>query len=257
MHANHAKITTFPLDDPDNCLYSHDVIERARELGLYKGKDEHFNFQKAYDGGKGADDIRYEEARVFDVYSRLSPDPHTFYEKYIDYAMGRNLDNVMPIWIEPEKKVSLEDVIERMSSHYEDSSLEYGFDVGGGIYSAPYRPKPNSWTYEGNTYVNERSIAVEKTALSFIAVIRGWMPAPLKAIVWVGCDDSSTSPRYPVYACSTSGSSNYIGKGPQDGVTSPILKFDWDQAFWIQNLVRRSQVTTLFNHVAMCPTPIP
>jgi dipeptidase len=135
--------------------------------------------------------------------------------------MGYNLDNVMPIWIKPKNKVSLKVVIERMASHYEGSILEYGFDVGGGLYSAPYRPKPNSWTYHGHTYVNERSIAVEKTAICY----------------WFGVDDSSTSPRYPVYACSTAASSNYFGRGPQDGETSPILKFDWNQAFWIQNLV--------------------
>jgi dipeptidase len=238
VHANHAKITTFPLNDPENCVYSKDVISLARKLGLYHGRDADFNFQAAYDGEKNSDDIRYEEARVFDVYSRLSPDPNKFYQKYIDYAMGHNLDNEMPIWIKPKTKVSLEVVIERMGSHYEDSTLEYGFDVGGGLYSAPYRPKPNSWTYENNTYVNERSIAVEKTALCFVSVIRSWMPPPLKTIVWFGADDSSTSPRYPVYACSAAASSNYIGKGPQDGETSPMMRFDWDKAFWIQNLVR-------------------
>jgi dipeptidase len=210
---------------------------------LYHGKDEDFNFQAAYDGEKGPEVIRYEEARVIDVYSRLSSDPNAFYQKYIDYAVGHNLDNVMPIWIKPKDKVSLEVVIERMASHYEGTTLEYGFDVGGGLYSAPYRPKPNSWTYDGHTYVNERSIAVEKTALCFISVIRSWMPPPLKTIVWFGVDDSSTSPRYPVYACSTVVSSNYIGLGPQDGETSPMMKFDWDQAFWVQNLV--SAVNTI------------
>jgi len=217
VHANHAKITTFPLNDPDNCVYSKDVITLARSLGLYHGKDEDFNFQAAYDGEKKPEDIRYDEARVFDVYSRLSSDSNAFYQKYIDYAMGYNLDNVMPIWIKPKNKVSLKVVIERMASHYEGSILEYGFDVGGGLYSAPYRPKPNSWTYHGHTYVNERSIAVEKTAICYLSVIRSWMPPPLKTILWFGVDDSSTSPRYPVYACSTAASSNYFGRGPQDG----------------------------------------
>jgi dipeptidase len=109
------------------------------------------------------------------------------------------------------------------------------------------RPKPNSWTYEGRTYVNDRSIAVEKTALCFVSVIRSWMPPPLKTIVWFGVDDSSTSPRYPVYACSTAVSSNYVGLGPQDGETSPMMKFDWDQAFWVQNLVSNDINLTLYS----------
>lgn len=32
-HANQARITQFPLDDPANCLYSPDVISFARERG--------------------------------------------------------------------------------------------------------------------------------------------------------------------------------------------------------------------------------
>ncbi len=33
-HANHPRITTFPKDDPENCLYAGDVIDFAREKGL-------------------------------------------------------------------------------------------------------------------------------------------------------------------------------------------------------------------------------
>ncbi len=47
-HANQARITTFPLDDPDNCLYSPDVISFAREMGYYEGPDAEFSFCDAY-----------------------------------------------------------------------------------------------------------------------------------------------------------------------------------------------------------------
>ena len=35
-HANLSRITTFPLDDPENWLYSPDVIRFAIEKGFYK-----------------------------------------------------------------------------------------------------------------------------------------------------------------------------------------------------------------------------
>jgi dipeptidase len=48
-HANQARITTFPLNDPENSLYSPDVISFARKIGLYEGSDENFSFSDVYD----------------------------------------------------------------------------------------------------------------------------------------------------------------------------------------------------------------
>ncbi|MEG1935285.1 MAG: C69 family dipeptidase, partial [Rikenellaceae bacterium] len=38
-HANQARITTFPLNDPENCIYAPDVISFARQQGYFNGKD--------------------------------------------------------------------------------------------------------------------------------------------------------------------------------------------------------------------------
>ncbi len=47
-HANFPRIHKFPLDDKENTLYSPDVIDFARKMGYYKGKDEDFSFSSAY-----------------------------------------------------------------------------------------------------------------------------------------------------------------------------------------------------------------
>ena len=47
-HANQARITTFPLNDKENCLYAEDVISFAREKGYFAGSDEEFSFCDAY-----------------------------------------------------------------------------------------------------------------------------------------------------------------------------------------------------------------
>ena len=47
-HANHSRIHRFPLDDPENCLYSPDVISFAREQKYFDGLNRDFSFSAAY-----------------------------------------------------------------------------------------------------------------------------------------------------------------------------------------------------------------
>ena len=47
-HANQARISTFPQNDPENCMYAPDVITFAREMGYFDGKDKDFSFCDAY-----------------------------------------------------------------------------------------------------------------------------------------------------------------------------------------------------------------
>jgi Peptidase family C69 len=109
--------------------------------------------------------------------------------------------------------------------------------VGAGLFASPYRPRPLEWEYDGVRYHNERNVATPKTGWNFIAQLRSWMPPPLAVVLWFACDDSSTAPRTPVYTSSTRLSSAYYGRGPQDGVVSPIMVWDPTKAFWIQNQV--------------------
>jgi Peptidase family C69 len=155
----------------------------------------------------------------------------------LEYALGHDVHHRMPLYIYPYKKLSVSDVMHLLTSHYEGTPLDSSVDVGAGLFESPYRPRPLVWTFNGTRYHNERSIATPKTGWSFVAQIRPWLPPPLAAIVWFACDDSSTAPRVPIYASSTSVAPAYAGQGPQDGVLSPILRLDMGKAFWIQNMV--------------------
>jgi dipeptidase len=234
-HANLPRITTIPRNDPDNCIYSEDVVDLAREWGLYDGTDEDFSFSDTFNPltPKMA---RFGDARVWALYSALSSD-EAFEESYLDYAMGRNLSKRMPLWIKPKMNVSLDDVRELMANHYEDTALDSRKDVASGIFEAPYRPRPLSWYYKGQPYVNERTVATATTGWNLIAQIRLFMPVELSTVLWFGVDDSSTSPRFPVYSSSTRLSSAYYGKGEQDGVLQPVMSLDMTKAFWVQNMV--------------------
>jgi dipeptidase len=129
------------------------------------------------------------------------------------------------------------DVAHAMNSHYEGTYLDSSTDVGGGLFESPYRPRPLVWQYQNKTYHNERNVATAKTGWNFIAQLRSWMPLELSALLWFAVDDSSTSPRVPVYGSSRIIAKPYAGQGSQDGVVTPILQFNVDQAFWVQNMV--------------------
>ena len=246
-HANHARIGSEFLYD-ETCDHSDDVIEFAIQTGLYKPSSpddfSDFSFSAVYDPKKTYE-MRYTDARVWDIYrSFMTPeDQKAFDVKYMSHVMGHDVHNkdVLPLFLmKPSKKVSLNDIRARMSSHYENTALEYGNDVGGGLFEMPYRPRPNSWKYQGKTYVNERSVAVPKTGWNFIAHLRSLDRVAhecLQTVFWFGADDCSTAPRIPVFPCAIGLSTHFYGLGSQQGHTSPIMHWDMDKAFWIQNMV--------------------
>jgi dipeptidase len=143
----------------------------------------------------------------------------------------------MPLFIQPYKKLSAFDVMNMMNSHYEGTDLDATRDVGAGLFGGPHRPRPLTWEFEGKTYFNERTIAIERTGWNFVAQLRPHMPRELSVLIWFAADDTSTSPRVPVYACSTKVAEPYAGKGTQDGVPAPMMKLDLTKAFWVQNMV--------------------
>ena len=107
-HANQARITTFPLNDPENCLYAPDVISLAREKGYFSGKDEEFSFADAYaplDFGA----MRGCDARVWSFFRMFATDM----DRYYDYAMGLNKDNRLPLWVKPVRKISPKQVFKK------------------------------------------------------------------------------------------------------------------------------------------------
>jgi dipeptidase len=237
-HANQARITTFPRDDPDTCLFAEDVVDMAVHYGLYPSNADpaDFSFSDIYDPVDfvGA---RQGEARVWSIFSKIADSSGAFEKKYVQYALGTDTSHRMPLYIRPYQKLSVTDVMHLMTSHYEGTPMDSSVDVGSGLFETPYRPRPLVWTYNASLYHNERSIATPKTGWSFVAQARPRMPPELSALLWFCVDDSSTAPRVPVYASSTRIASPYAGKGSQDGVVTPLLKFDLSKAFWVQNMV--------------------
>ena len=251
-HANQSRITTFPLDDPDNCLYSKDVITFARKMGWFDGKDEEFSFRDAYcplDFGG----LRGCEARVWSAFNILGKGKFVYenggslVEKdsydYVDYAMGHNPANNMPLWIKPAGKVSVKDVADVMRDHYEGTPMDMTQDIGAGGNALPYRWRPMGFTHDGKEYTNERAIATQQTAFWFVGQSRGNYPDVLGGIIWFGTDDAATSYVTPIYT-----NSEIVPECFREG-NGDMLTYSSTSSFWLNNRVANA-CYKMYNYMA-------
>lgn len=247
-HANQARITTFPLDDPENCLYADDVISFAKRKGLYEGKDKDFSFSDVYapvDFG-GA---RFCEIRVWSMFKDVNDDMM----KYFDYVKGNvshkkehkkntpitknnYASNRMPLWIKPDKKITLHQMMNFMRDHLEDTELDMRKDIGAGPFELPYRWRHLTWEAqdekgETHTYCNERATSTQQTGFSFVAQSRSWIPNEIGGIIWFSVDDAASTVYTPIYTSSTKVPESYaVGNGK-------IMEWSDDAAFWVFNQV--------------------
>ncbi len=224
-HANQARIQQFPLNDAENCIYSKDVISFARSKGYFTGKDSDFSFAKAYNpldfGGQ-----RFCEARVWSFFNRYNKDM----AKFVTYAKGETHEP-MPLYIKADRKLSLSDLQEMMRDHYEDTELDWRYDIGAGPFESPYRWAPLTWKVDSLEYCNERPIATQQTAFTFVAQMRSWLPAPVGGILWFGVDDAAQSVFTPMFSAMTSIPECFkVGNGD-------MYNFSWTSSFWIHNWV--------------------
>jgi len=240
-HANQARISTFPLNDPENCMYAPDVISFAREMGYFDGKDEDFSFCDAYApldfGG-----MRGCEARAWAAFNILCDGKFTFEDEngnvvtkdaydYIDYAMGWDKTKRFPLFVKPARKISMKDVADVMRDHYEGTPMDMTKDIGAGGNALPYRWRPMGFEHDGKKYVNERAIATQQTGFWFVGQSRGWLPDVIGGIIWFGCDDAATSYLTPIYT-NTEDVPECFRVGNGDMITySPT------SAFWMTNRV--------------------
>ena len=227
-HANQSRIGKFNMKDKKNVMYAKDVVSFARSKGWFQGKDADFSWKMAY-AKPDFSGRRFCDARAWAMLNH-------FYDMspYLDWALGKNPDaQDMPLWVVPNKKVSVKDVENVMRDHYEGTPLSVadGSDIGGGIWEMPYRPTPLMYKVDGKQYFNERPISTQQTAFTFVSQLRSWLPREIGGVLWFGNDDANMVAYTPVYCGNTVQPSCYNTKGA-DAVT-----FSPDNAFWLCNMV--------------------
>lgn len=246
-HANQARITTFPLEgktsissdkmdkiyDPNiTTVYSKDVISFAKAKGFYPqdGKNKDFSFSDSY-APVDFSGARACEIRVWAFFNAVNPDM----AQYFDYATGRNIQrdgkgyatNRMPLWIKPNEKIDVLQVMDFMRDHLEGTELDMTKDMGAGPYECPYRWRPMGFKVDDKEYVHERATATQQTGFTFVAQCRSWLPNEIGGILWFGVDDAASSVYFPMYSASTEVPSAFaVGNGS-------MMKFTNEAAFWV------------------------
>lgn len=225
-HANQARIRQFPLNDSKNCLYEKDVINLAREKGYFNGQDKDFSFADAYaPADYGA--LRFCEARVWSMFRRAAPSLNL----PVDYVDARPNAEPLPLWIKPDSKLCVRDVMEFIRDHFEGTYFDMTKDIGAGPYKLPYRWRPLTWTVDSVEYCNERATSTQQTGFSFVAQARAWLPDAIGGVFWFSVDDTYSTVYVPMYCGITEVPKSYaVGTGD-------FLHFSWESAFWVFNWV--------------------
>lgn len=254
-HANQARITTIPqgkakltkeqkrLQKKLNCIcngdwmWDKDLIAFAREKGYFNGADKDFSFQAAYNPFDFSGFYAC-EARVWSFFNHFSPDM----DRYFDYATGatfratggKDEGEHMPLWIIPNRKISVQDMKECMRDEYKGTPLDItqGPDAGPWNSKLRYGGLGFKLTDENDTtkttqYWYERPIATQQTAWSYVAQMRKGK----QGIFWFGVDDAACSCYTPMYCCI-----NHIPECFAEG-NGDSYTFSPTSAWWTFNIV--------------------
>lgn len=263
-HANQARIMNFPMADGKRSItskdmnkifdtnvevvYSHDAISFARSKGWFVGDDSEFSFSDTYapvDFG-GA---RFCDMRVWTMFNQVTEGM----DKYWDYVKGnirhdekfedgrpnpnRYATNRMPLWVKPNNKVSVHDLMMYMRDYLQGTELDMTKDFGAGPHGVPYRWRPLTWKVDGITYVNERATATQQTGFSFVSQSRSWLPDAIGGIIWWGVDDANACVYMPLYSSMTV-NPHHIERG-----NGAMMEWSETSLFWITNMISNLSYT--------------
>ena len=226
-HANQSRIGKFNMKDKKNVMYAKDVVSFARSKGWFQGKDADFSWKMAY-AKPDFSGRRFCDARAWAMLNH-------FYDMspYLDWALGKNPDaQDMPLWVVPNKKVSVKDVENVMRDHYEGTPLSVadGSDIGGGIWEMPYRPTPLMYKVDGKQYFNERPVSTQQSGFVFVSQMRSWLPREIGGVFWFANDDANMAAFTPVYCSMTERPECYNTPG------ADALHFSKKNAYWVCNM---------------------
>lgn len=222
-HANEPRIRKVNFKDKENVMHSKDVISFARKRGYFNGKDEDFSFADAY-AEHDAATRRGCDARVWSYFRRFNPQADSYYA----WCAGET-DEPMPLYIVPERKVSVREMQDAMRDHYEGTPFEMTTDIGAGPNHVPYRWRPMEYEVDGKKYCMERAIGTQQTGWSFVSQTRDFLPDPVGGVLWFGTDDTNTSVYMPFYCSMT--------EVPAELDHGDINTFSFDSNFWMNNWV--------------------
>lgn len=184
----------------------------AQEHGFWDPeKDGPFNFSKAYTRDDGRDRV-YNDPRVWVMQKYFNP---SIVQAPDD---GRNF----PVYLEPEKKATLEDIKAMMREHFEGTEHDpYGNGLRG---DEPWRP-----------------ISVFRTYEAHVMQVRPWLPKAIGEVIYLAMGMADLSVFVPFYAGLEEAPASY-GIGTD--------KADSKSAYW---KFRRLQTLAMTDYPKLAP----
>jgi dipeptidase len=223
-HANMSRIGEFPLNDPDNCLYSANVVSFAVEKGFYDPKSGPFNYSLAYNPPT-EQQVKYSARRVWSIFRRAAPSQNLS----PDFSSSVKTAKPYPLWIKPDGKLSVRDVMALHRDHYEGTPFDMTKDLTAGPFGAPDRWRPINWKVDGKAYSWERPISTQQVAFVFVSQSRSSVPDAVGGVYWYGMDNPYTNFFVPLYTS--------ITDIPEAYAKGSIQGFTRDSAWWTFNFV--------------------
>ncbi len=244
-HANLSRIRQFPqekgrsinskqlskIDKPEvECVYAFDVVSFAREKGFFNGKDVDFSFRDAY-CPIDFENVRYADARVWSFFRHHYN--HKEMDKYLPYINGEfDKCDHLPLWIKPDKPLTLRDLQNDMRDHFEGTPLDMTSDMTAGPWGMPIRPLPMHFKDSDSIpYFRERPIATQQSGFTMTCQMRSWLPDDVGGVTWFNCDDANMVAYVPLYCCITQVPDAFR---PEN---NPRNEFSDQSAFWMNNWV--------------------
>jgi len=212
------------------CVYAADVISFAKERGFYSGKDEDFSFRDAY-CPIDFENVRYADARVWSFFRHHYSQEEM--DKYLPYINGdfEQCDH-LPLWIKPDKPLSMRDLQADMRDHFEGTPLDMTADMTAGPWGMPIRPLPMHFKDSDSIpYFRERPIATQQSGFTMTCQMRSWLPNDVGGVTWFNCDDANMVAYVPLYCCITQVPDCFRPENNQRN------EFSDQSAFWMNNWV--------------------
>jgi dipeptidase len=163
--------------------------------------------------------------RVWSIYRRSAPSQ----EFGNDYHRGVEGSEDYPLFIKPDEKLSVRDVMGLMRDHFEGTPYDMTKGIDAGPFACPYRWRDLTWKVDGIKYVWERPISTQQAGFVMVTQSRDWLPDPVGGVYWYTPDDCFTTPFTPFYAGTD--------RVPQAFAQGDIDRFTWESAWWVYNIV--------------------
>jgi dipeptidase len=196
----------------------------AVDKGFYNPKNGPFNFSMAYNPPT-EEQVRYSARRVWSIFRRAAPSSNIS----PDFSSSVKNAKPYPLWIKPDSKLSVRDVMALHRDHYEGTAFDMTNDLTAGPFGAPDRWRPITWKVDGKAYSWERPISTQQVGFIFVSQSRSSIPDSVGGVYWYGMDNPFTNFFIPLYTT--------ITELPEAYTRGSIQSFSRDSAWWAFNFV--------------------